>query len=147
MLVPAGAIKIIMNFFITKNNKAQAYVTLITVIVTGAVILSIILFMINSGLDATENSMVLINSNQAKYLADACAEEALQQIRDNTNFVGTNSVVFGSSTCSYAVANTGTSTRTINASSTVLSETKKVRVYVNALSPKITLSSWSEVAD
>lgn len=118
-----------------------------SVIIVGAVILSIVLFMISSGLDATENSQVLTSSTQAKFLADACGEEALQQIRDNTSFVGTNSVTIGSNTCSYSVVNTGSVTRTIDASSTVLNETRKIRAYVSALSPKITLSSWSEVAD
>jgi len=136
-----------MKFLDIKQNKKNGYVTLVTVIIVGAVILSIVLFMIKSGLDATENSQASNSSTQARFLADACAEEALQQIRDNTSFTGTNSVNFSSNSCSYSVANTGASTRTINASSTILNETRKVRVYVSALSPKITLSSWSEVAD
>lgn len=136
-----------MKNIIIKQDRYNGYVTLISVIIVGAVILSIVLFMISSGLDATENSLVITSSTQAKFLADACAEEALQQIRGNTSFVGTYSVIFGANNCSYSVVNTGASTMTVNASSTVINETRKVRILVSAVTPKITLSSWAEVAN
>lgn len=136
-----------MKIMFLKTENKPAYVTLISVIIVGAVVLAIVLFMVSSGLDATNNSAVYLNSTRAEFLADACAEEALQQIRDNTNFTGTNNISFGSNICAYTVTNTGGETRTINASSTILNNVKKVRVLVSALSPKITLTSWLEVAD
>lgn len=134
-----------IKFF--KNENKPAYISLISVIIVGAVVLSIVLFMISSGLNATENSLIYSSSSKAEFLADACAEEALQQIRDNNNFTGTNLFSLGDGVCSYSVVNTGGSNRTINASSTVFNNVKKVRVLINSLSPKITVLSWQEIAD
>ena len=129
------------------NEEKGGYITLISVIIVSAVILSIVLFMLTSGIEATKNSSVYTNSFRTKFLADACAEEALQQIRDNTNFSGTNVIMLGGGSCSYSVTNTGVSTRTIKATSTISNEVKKVRILLGALNPKIVISTWSEVAD
>ncbi|MFZ4631709.1 MAG: hypothetical protein ACOYL8_00705 [Patescibacteria group bacterium] len=130
-----------------KSREEKGYITLISVIIIGAVIFSIVLFMLTSGIDATKSSLIYTNSFRAKFLADACAEEALQQVRDNTSFTGSNTITLSGGTCFYSVTNTGASTRTIDATSTILSDTKKVRIFISAISPKIIISSWSDVAD
>lgn len=133
--------------FYNKKTNLDGYITLISVTIIGAVATAIVLYLLLSGTNASKNSLTTIYSAQARALANACAEEALQQIRDNTNFTGTNSIVFSNGTCTYAVTNSGGDVRTIFASSSVSNTIRKVRISTTALSPKINISSWQEVGD
>ena len=129
------------------NRQAPAYITLISAIITGAVILAIIIFFLESGTGATKNSQDKLRAGQARALANACAEEALQTIRDNTSFTGSGSLNLGSGTCNYLVTDSGGGNRTINASSTVGSNVQKARFVISTTSPKILVTSWDEVGD
>jgi len=80
-------------------------------------------------------------------MADTCAEEALEQIRESDSFTGTNNVTIDSQSCSYTVTNTGGTTRSITANSTVNNITRRVSITITAISPSIVVSSWQEVAD
>lgn len=130
-----------------KIKNLNGYITLISITIIGAVTTSIVIYLLLSGTEATRNSLVSLRSAQARSQANACAEEALQQIRDNNNFVGTSFLTFSTGACSYTVANTGGANRTIFASSSVATTVRKVRVLTTTLSPKITISSWQEVGD
>jgi len=71
--------------------------------VISAVGIIITLSVILLGLGSSRTSFSLEQSNQAKALANACAEEALWQIRDSMAFTGSGSLVLGQGTCGYAV--------------------------------------------
>ncbi|HOX60785.1 MAG TPA: hypothetical protein PLV72_02135 [Candidatus Magasanikbacteria bacterium] len=125
-------------------NK-KGFILLITVLVIGAVATAIAVGLLNLGSGATTSSIYLTQSFQAKALADACAEEGLQQIRDSTPFAGTGSLIIGQGDCSYAVTNTGGSNRIVNTTGTVGMVVRKVRVTITAINPYIVVSSWQEI--
>ncbi len=118
---------------------------LLSVLVVGAVGTSIALSLILLGVGSSRSSFAIEQSLQAKGLANACAEEALEQIRDATAFVGTNNLSLGKGTCTYTVTNTGGTNRTITASGTVGSIIRKVSIAITAINPLILISSWQEV--
>ena len=128
------------------NNK-KGYITLITVLVTGAVGVAIAVSLLLLGLGSSRTSFALEQHNQSKALANACAEEALQQIRDATSFTGTGNLSFGQGTCAYTVTNDGGENRTVTASGAVGSVVRKVKIIINAINPEISLTSWQDVAD
>jgi len=125
-------------------NK-KGFVLLITVLVIGAVATAIAVGLLNLGSGVTVSSIYLEQSFQAKALADACAEEGLQQIRDNTAFAGTGTLVLGQGNCSYTVTSGGGSNRTVETVGTVDSVVRKVRVLVTAINPYIVVSSWQDI--
>jgi len=127
-------------------NK-KGYVALITVLITGAIGVAIATSLLLLGLGSSRTSFALEQSNQAKALANACAEEALQQIRDSTPFTGTGSLTLGQGTCGYTVVNDGGENRTVTASGTVGTVVRKIKIIVNTINPAINLTSWQEVAD
>ena len=112
-----------------------------------AVGVAITLSLILLGLGASRTSFAYEQSGQAKGLAHACAEEALQRIRDSTPFVGSDTLTFGIGTCSYTVTSQGPQNRTITSSGTVGSIIRKVRIIINKINPTIKVVSWQEVAD
>lgn len=128
--------------------KSKGFITLISVLVVGAVGVAITLSVILLGLGSSRTSFALEQSNQAKVLANACAEEALQQIEDSTPFTSTGtSLTLGLGTCTYTVTNDGGQNRTITATGTVGTMIRKSTIIINQISPLITVTSWQEVAD
>ncbi len=129
------------------NSKTKGYVTLITVLVMGAISVSVTMTIVMTGIISTKDSLSVVQSRQANFLANACAEDALQEIRNDTLYVGTVQINLGSGSCTYTVTNNGGESRTIASSGTVGTIIRKSKIQIDAINPKINITSWQEVAD
>ena len=129
------------------NQPQYGYITLISVLVVGAVGVAITISLILLGLGSSRTSFALEQSNQAKALTNACAEEAMQQIRDSMSFTGNGNLSLGQGTCNYTVTSQGGQNRTITALGTVGTIVRKVKIIISKINPTITVTSWQEVAD
>lgn len=128
-------------------NNSNGYITLISILIVGAVGVAITLSIILLGVGSSRTSFAVEQSNQAKSLTNACTEEALQQIRDSTPFIGSGDLALGQGTCMYAVTSQGGQNRTITASGTVGTIVRKVKIIIDKINPAIQVVSWQEVAD
>lgn len=117
---------------------------MVSVLILGAVGLSVSLYIILFSLAASKNSLSLSQSVQARTLATACAESALEKIRETSSYTGTTNMSLGNGTCSYTVSNTGGETRTITVVATVASTVRRISLAVTAITPVITTGSWQE---
>ncbi len=122
----------------------KGYITLVSVLIVGAVGTAIALSLLLLGNGASRTSFALQQSAQSKGLVNACAEEALEQIRDATAYASSGNLTLGQGTCAYTVTNTGGTTRTVTASSTVGTIIRKVSITVTAINPLILIGSWQE---
>lgn len=129
------------------NNKQAGYITLISVLVVGAVGIAITLSLILLGLGSSRTSFAIEQSNQAKALANACAEDAMQQIYDATPFTGNGNLTLGQGTCEFSVTSQGGQNRTITASGTVGTIIRKVKIIIDKINPTIQVVSWQEVIE
>lgn len=129
----------------SQDAQQSGYVTLIAVLIIGAAAVAISLTLLMTGVDSQRTGLSGQQSKQARALAVACAQEALQQIHDSAAFSGSNNLAMGSGNCSYTVTSTGANTRTIAVSGTVGSVVKKIQVYVTISSSSISITSWQEV--
>lgn len=136
-----------LSYIVCYNKNQGGYITLVSVLVVGAVGVAITLSLILLGLGASRTSFAYEQSNQAKGLANVCAEEAMQRIRDSTPFIGSNTLTLGQGICGYTVTSQGPQSRTINASGTVGTIIRKVRIIINRINPTIQVVSWQEIAD
>ncbi len=123
---------------------SRGYIALISVLIVGAIGTVIGVSLLQLGLSTSRSSFAQHQSNQAKGLANACAEEALQQIRDNTSFTGTGNLTLGQGTCTYTVTAGAGENRTIQSSGTVGSITRKLEVTITTINPQIIVSTWEE---
>ncbi len=138
--------------FISKFKKAcsvkpwrsRGFSTLLVVILLGSVALTLALTLSTGSFWSIRGSIDTKNSNQAKSLVNACAEVALEVIRENNNYTGTNNVTLNSNTCSYTITNTGSTTRGIAVSGTVNGITRKLNIITNSFNPLV-ISSWQEI--
>lgn len=124
----------------------QGYVALMSVLVLGAITTAVATTLVLMGADSQRETLVVQQSAQARSLADACAEEALQQIHDNTSFAATDDLFFSPGFCTYTVTSTGANTRTISITSTVGNIVRKITVYVTISASSISITSWQEVS-
>ena len=132
---------------IHRHTTQGGYITLISTLVVGAVGIAVVAALLTQGVGLSRSAFAREQSAQSGALADACAEEALQQLADNNTFVGTQGLTLGQGSCSYTVTNTGGSTRRVESTGTVGTVTRKVLVVVSVISPQVQLSSWQEVVD
>ena len=129
------------------NNNQRGYIILISVLIVGAVGLAIALSLLLLGVGSSRTSFALEQSFQAKALANACAEEALIQIRNSTPFSGTDTIALGTGSCTYTVTQLVGQNRNINSSGTVGSIISKLQINIDTITPSINISSWQFVAD
>jgi hypothetical protein len=128
-----------------KNNKG--YITLISVLIIGAMGVAVAVSLIGIGISSSQTVSALERANQAKALANACAEEAIQQIRDSTAFSGNGSLALGRGNCSYEVVNNGGQNRQINISANVDKAARNIEINVDQINPQINIASWQELSD
>ena len=125
-----------------RQSGNRGFVALISALIAGAVGAAITISVLLLGLGFTKTAIVFQQSNQAKALANACAEEALQKIRD-TDYRGAGNLSLNGGTCSFTIA----SDRTITASGSVGDVVRKVKITIDRIVPSINITSWQEVAD
>ena len=126
-------------------SNRSGFAALIGVLVLGIVSATAASALVFASVRSLQASLLLRQSYEAKGIARACADVALQQVHDNTAYTGSSSVTLGTGSCTYSVANSGGSVRTISVTATVQNVTKKLLVTTSALTPKIVISSWREV--
>ena len=127
------------------NKHESGYVALLAVLVVGAVATSIALVLLVSGTDSQRSTLVEQQSKQARALAVACTQEALQRIHDATAFSGTNTLALGQGNCTYTVIYTAAATRSVAVTGTVGNVVKKIQAYVTINTSSISITSWQEV--
>lgn len=127
-------------------RKSDGYVALLAVLIVGAASVAISLALLITSVDSQRSTLVTQQATQARSLASACAEEALQRMHDDTAFTGNGNLSLGQGTCTYTVTNTGGSARTIDATGTVNGDIKKLKVYATIGASSISITSWQEVS-
>lgn len=128
------------------RHTANGYVTLLSVVLMGAIGSAITVGILVSGITSARSGLAKEQSMQARSLATACAEEALETIRESTSYVGTGTLLLGSGACSFTVQLGSGENRTITASSTVGTVARKVSITVSTVTAVIGIASWQEVA-
>ncbi len=131
---------------VSLHRNDSGYVALLAVLIVGAAATAIALALLVKGADSQRSGLIEQQSKQARVLATACAEEALQQIHDNIAFAGTNTLSLGQGSCTYTVTVTAGTTRTVAASGTVGNVVRKAQAYVTIGTSSISITSWQEVS-
>lgn len=128
----------------TKFGTNRGFSTLLIVILLGEVALALTLTLYTSSFWSIQGSVDSRTSNTAKSLANACAEVALEAMRENNYYTGAGNVALNGNICSYAVTNTGGTTRLISVTGTVSGITRKLSIVTSSFNPLI-ISAWQEM--
>ncbi|MEO6729460.1 MAG: hypothetical protein ABIM99_06080 [Candidatus Dojkabacteria bacterium] len=130
---------------VKKNNK-KAYVTLISVIILGAISILVLTTTIAIDTESIFATDVMDQGKQAKAFADTCAERAIDSLKQNNTYTGTETVNFTSGSCTLgAVSGSGNSNRVFLSTGIFKNATRKVSVTVTTVNPTTVIGSWQEV--
>ena len=125
----------------------KGYIALMSILIIAGIATGVTATVVLTGLGSSQSSSSLEQSYQAKALADSCAEEALELIRQTPSFAGTASPARGAGTCTYTVIPFGVENRTVTASGTVGTSVRKISIILDQITPQIFITTWQEVAD
>ena len=125
----------------------NGYIALTSILIISAIVLLIAL---SAGLLSISELNMGLEKNQsaeAYYLASACAEQGLQEIRNSDSFTGAGNLSLENGTCTYDVSQTGGENRTVEALGSVNNIVRKIKISLDAINPSINITSWQEVPD
>lgn len=125
---------------------SNGFVTLTAVIIIGALLVIMSVGLLQSGVAGARVGIAREAGLRARLAADACAERALQEIRNDTSFTGSATLTVGGVDCSYTVTSQGGQNRTIQASATAGAATRRVMIRISEINPLIVVDQWEEVA-
>ena len=128
-------------------DTRRGYITLISVLIVSAIVVSVAVTLLLIGVNATRTTAILQATKYANTLAKSCVEEALGRINLLNSFAGSGGINFGDGSCDYNVINSGGQNRLVTATGTTMGAIRRISVSVDALTPKINISSLQEVAD
>jgi hypothetical protein len=123
----------------------KGFATLLVVVVLGAMTLSLVIWISSSSSWSANIEYNNKISAQSKALVNACAETALDAIRQNNALTGSTTVTIAGQQCTYIVTNTGSNNRTIVATAVIKNISRKIQVQTTGFTPSLTVASWNEI--
>jgi hypothetical protein len=123
----------------------RGFAALTGVLIFGGFCITIATSMVFSATRSMQSSLALRQSYEAKAIAEACAEVALQAVHDDTSYTGSGGISLGMGSCTYVVSDSGGDMRAVSVTATVDRVVRALTVETDQLSPAIQISSWSEM--
>ena len=120
-------------------------VLLLSVIIMGAIAVSVVSALIVGGIDNTQLSAQQQAATEAQTQAELCVEEALLQVKNSNTVSGTTVITTGGNSCSFTIINGGGSNRTINSEAQVGDVIKRLQITLDRLNPQLNVTKWENV--
>jgi hypothetical protein len=133
----------------TRSTYQEGFVALISVLALSAVAVTIGAGLVIRAVGQGNMSVTDDAGIRAEMAAQACAEQALMNLKNSTNYSGNETLTLSNGdTCRIrAVGGTGNTNRTVQTTSTVMTATRKIQVNVASINPTMSISSWQDVVD
>lgn len=122
-------------------------IELIMIMIIGAVSVSVACSLLLLATTSIRTAFAFEKFHGARALADACAENALQEIWGTIGYSGTGTLALDPGECAYTITDDGEENRTITSAGTVDTVIRKVKITIDRIIPDIHVTSWQEVAD
>lgn len=133
------------SYTIAGARGTRGFSLLLSVIVLGALVGTVVVTMFLTGMTGQQGVAAFRASERAALYADACIEKALQEVRDDNQYSGSDQLTFTHGSCDVEVTAGSGQNRTIEATGVVDDTTRRVRVEISNINPEITVDSWQEV--
>lgn len=130
------------------EKKSEGFVALVSVIIIGAIAVAVVVSLLLFGISSVQSGEAVEQSARARYMADACAEYALEQLREDPSYAGEENLEIGSGSCEILPTETlSDGVVVIKSMGSDGDAVRKVRVVTNHLRPSVSVSIWEEVAE
>jgi hypothetical protein len=133
----------------SKRNTYQAFTSLLTVILLSMVVISAIFMGSIISIDNNIFNKIANESIIAGRAAYSCAEIALNNLKSDLDYAGSESIDLDGITCNILeVEGSGNTNRTIKVSAvTDYNVVKKIQIEISEVNPTYIFNLWQEVAD
>lgn len=129
-----------------ENKKVDGFVTLVSVIVLGAIGVLVVTTNLSVNTDTTIILSVYEESKQAKALADTCAEVALENLKDDVNYAGNETLNLFDGSCDIStITGSGNAPRSFNTTGNFETQVYKLSIALGEINPFITITTWEEI--
>lgn len=116
-----------------------------SVVVLGSIALVVVIGLSTGTSVSVSDSRSIMIAVQAHQAANACAEEALNQLRIAAG-PSSGSLTLNGASCTYTTTSTGGTTYSVATTGIANNATRHITVTVTTVSPAVTLSTWRDVA-
>ncbi len=121
------------------------FIALILVLVLGAAALGLALSSSGLGLGELDTAVLSARGGEVLAAAEGCLEDALERLRLNPSYSGSN-LTLGEASCIITI--TGSTTKTIEVQATLGEVGKRLRATATpGANNSLTLNSWEELAN
>lgn len=127
------------------HNNQQGVIVLLTVVIVCAITTAIAVSLLLLGIGSAKTSFTLVQSQQAKSLANACAELALNGLRLSETYTWPGVQTIGAGTCTASLSGSGDSGRGVTASGIVGTVVRRVTITGLNLATQAVVTQWAEV--
>lgn len=116
---------------------------LLSVLILAAIGMFVSTTLLILSVSSAQTAGSLQESEQARFLANACVEKGLQQLITSTTYTGSGSLTLSTGSCTYTVSAIDSSNDSVVGSSTVGQMTRRAKamVYVSQL----LVTTWQEI--
>ncbi len=121
----------------------KGFSTLIIVIVLGSMAVALSIWASTGGFLSLRDADALKNLISAQALANSCAEIALETIREDDLYTGTDEFALNGGTCEFTVSDLGDDGRQISVIAAVSGEIREIEIQTESFNP-ISIVSWIE---
>ncbi|MFA6130878.1 MAG: hypothetical protein WC730_01285 [Patescibacteria group bacterium] len=130
-----------------QQSGHKGFITLTGILIIAAVSVTIVIAFFGLAVGGMNVATVFKHGEQARALAESCAEEALGQLRLSDAYAAGKIITFTHGSCQIvAIAGSGNTNRTLQVIGVVEGTTRRLEIEIAQISPIIQIISWTEVA-
>jgi len=123
-------------------RKQDGYVLLVSAMIIGLMLIGLAVAATRTLISERASTTVIEREDDARSLAEGCAEHALLKLRNNVNYTGNETVTINGQTCT--VKPLLTTPYRLQTEATVNGQPYRLQVTLSSLSP-LTISAWQRV--
>jgi len=125
----------------------RGYIALISILIISVILILIASTVSQLGIGRVSMAIEKNQYLESSYLVEACAEEALMKLAESSSYSGDETITINGNNCQILpVENLGGESRRIKVSATLYNQTKRIKIEISQLTPRITVSSWETVS-
>ncbi len=128
------------------NGTKPGYILLITVVIIGAISSAILASLLLLGNSSSVVSFSIHQSANAEAYSQACAEYALQKLRNDPNYSGNETKIFASGTCDILpIGGIGNENRLLCTEGVSGDAVRRLQIIIERVLPKVRIGTFEEV--
>lgn len=124
----------------------NGYIFLLSIIMVGAIAVATLSSLLMIGVGSMQIGFTVRQSEQARSLAQTCAERALRSLWEDTAYAGAEELSFNEGQCDILqIGGSGNGNRSVCAEGRVGPTVRRYEILLERVLPSIQVSAWREV--